>query len=176
MKEINPKKAIYKSNYSTTEQIYFIDSFFRKRNATKNTLCLLSKKYTGLKLDKFSFYFLETDSCKQNSIIPILNINIDFIYFIIQRLEDKNMQRNFKIIINNNILEIFDIFFKKKKSFLLKNQKKKKFSFYFDSRFISLFRLNRKTITEKSIFILTKDSYGIIFNRTNKNLLFLSKY
>jgi len=98
LENINPKKVLYKSNYSLEEQIYFITSFFVKRESLKNNICFLSKKYEGFSLDKFSFY-KEISSCNSNSTTPILSADISFILWIINQLENNNMQRFFKVSI-----------------------------------------------------------------------------
>jgi hypothetical protein len=167
------KKIIYTGNFPIEDQIksikYSLKKEFNEEKISKN---ILNKTYNG---SKYNNYLILEDSGKKYKKREQIQINevlpIDSILWIIDSILENKIHRNFIISIKNDKLITKDILFKKEKTFILEKQYQD-YQIFFDSRFLSYFKLNKKTLTKKSKIIISNNGFGILFNRKKRNFFF----
>jgi predicted N-acyltransferase len=166
-------KIFYKSNFTLEEQLSSIRKNFKKETPVSFTF--LNKSFQGFSDNNKLLLTVSNKQIKQKEKLLFLS-NIEILKIIFKKLSSTQIHRNFKIKITSSMVIIKDIL--NNEEFYYPNNFKieEEISFLFDSRFFYYFRLNNKTLTKKSNFIITENFYGLDFKRKNKQILFLLKF
>jgi hypothetical protein len=168
------KKIVYTANFSLEKQVHSIKYSLKKNFKEESfSINILGNTFYGSKYN--NFLFLEkVQFNKKNESLKIVDIyEGNFIFWIINRLLENKIHRNFVVHLKKNEIIIKDILFKKEKIIKIETHfHKEEKTFSFDSRFISFFKLNKKTMNGKSKFIITNEGYGLFFTRKKRDFLF----
>ena len=167
-----PKKILYNSNFSLEEQIYFIETYLSKnaKEIKRIDMFILNTSYEGFQYDEYLF-LKEGGSSKNIKIIKNI-IDINPFLWIFEQLNKLKIHRNFFIEVKKETLKISDILRKETKIFN-NSTNNSLYLFSFDSRFFSIFKLNKKTMSNKSKFIRLDKEHGFLLIRKNKRFLLL---
>ncbi len=160
------KKTIFTSNYSTKEQEHFIHSFFKKQYSV---FTLLNKEYTVFKLHSFYFGKETVRTLSGKNLNPQIYLNIKILQWIIKKLQENKVHRNFKIEIKDKQVKVIDILFVDSFSITINSSLNR--TFFIDSRFFSLFKLNQKTLTNRSELFLSENKLILLLKRKKENFL-----
>jgi len=172
---INLRKVFFTSNYSYHEQIKYIENALKKiHEPTEYSFNFLGNNFKGNKYHNI-YVLTETNIESENKLKVLTFSAIEPIIDIYNKLVETPIQRIFKIIFTKKELKIKDTLFQVENTYnnITENTETDDILINFDSRLISLFKLNSKTLTKKSKFIVAEGFYGFVIFRSKKNILLL---
>jgi len=179
MKKRLEKALPSKSNLTLKEQIYFIkQTFYSLEGNDIKTVIFNDKKYIGLLNDDYGFFEEkdfegEADIKFRNN--PYLVYTAEIFLKIIDFLDSIKFNRNFRLQTENNNVTLIDLMTKKEEVFKDYVYLDKNEEIEFHSKFLYIFRFNKKTLSKKNYIYFYKDFILIDVKRSKKNALFYIK-
>lgn len=168
-----------KSNLTLKEQLHFIKkTFFALENNDIKKVKFKNKKYVGIINDEYGFfeehdYDTETDLEFKNN--PYLVYTAEIFFVIIDFLDSIKFNRNFKLQTENKNITLVDLITKKEEVFKDYIYLDKNREIEFNSKFLYVFRINKKTLSKKNYIYFFEDKILLEFKRKKTNILFYIK-
>ena len=168
-----------KSNLTLKEQLTFIKkTFYSLEGNDIKKVMFNDKKYIGLLNDDYGF-FEEKDFEGEPDIKyrkdPYLVYTAEIFLKVIDFLDSIKFNRNFRLQTENNNITLIDLMTKKEEVFNDYLFLDKDEHIEFNSKFLYVFRFNKKTLSKKNYIYFYKDYMLIDVKRKKKNILFYIK-
>lgn len=164
-------KKILTSNFSIKEQNSFIEKDIKKEQFFEKKISFLNKNIKGITNNYIGLYTADSfESIKKE--IPLIILSTEFLKKIFVLLQENSLNRLFIINIkDNSTLIINDLILQKTIEVKTNIYVYNKDSFVINSNIFYIFKLNQKTINNKSLLYVFEDKL-IYENNKNKDSYF----